>query len=155
MEARFGLLQLETRAPREDDFAMLEERDEHLQQRHLLGPALVDAEQDDAVALLHLGELVELVEDDAGFGIALELNDDAHAVAIRLVADVADAFDALVVDQLGHPLDHARLVHLVGNFANDDRGARTALVGLDGCQSAHGESAAAGEVGLANRLTAE
>ncbi len=154
MQSRLGFLQLETRAPRENNFAMLEERDEHLQQRHLLGPALVDAEQDDAVALLHLGELVELVEHDARLGVALELDDDAHAVAIGLVADVADALDALVVDQLGHPLDHARLVHLVGNFANDDRRARAALIGLDGCQSPHRERAASGEVRLPNRLAA-
>ena len=155
VEARLGFLQLESRAAREDNLAMLEERHQHLQQRHLLGPALVDAEQDDAVALLHLGQLVELVEDDARLGVALELDDDAHAVAIGLVADVADALDALVVDQLGHPLDHARLVHLVGNLANDDRRARAALVGLDRRQSAHGERAAAGEVRLANRRAAE
>ena len=35
VEARLGFLQLETRAPRDDDLAMLEERDEHLQKIHL------------------------------------------------------------------------------------------------------------------------
>ena len=120
VQTRLGFLQLETGAPREHDFAMLEKRDEHLEQGHLLGPAFVDAEQDDAVALLHLGELVELVEDDAWFGVALELDDDAHAVAIGLVANVADAFDALVVDQLDDALDQPRLLHLVGNLGDDD-----------------------------------
>src|SRR5260370_41326527 len=89
VEARLGFLQLETCTPRDDDLAMLEERDEHLQKIHLLGAPLVNAEQDDAVALLHLRELVELVQDDARLGVTLELDDNAHAVTIGLVAEVA------------------------------------------------------------------
>ena len=155
VQARLSFLQFESRAAREHNLAMLEERHQHLQQRHLLGPALVDAEQDDAVALLHLGQLVELVEDYARLGVALEFDDGAHAVAIGLVADVADTLDAFLVHELGHPIEHASFVHLVGDFANDDRRPRAALVGLDGRQSPHGERAAAGKVRLSNCLASE
>jgi hypothetical protein len=43
--------------------------------------------------------LVEIVEDDLGLFAALQLEDDAHAVPVALVADVGDAFDLLVVDE--------------------------------------------------------
>ena len=66
-------------------------------------------------------EAIELVEDHVGNGVALQLDDDAEALAVAFVADVGDAFDALVAHQLGHLLDHRRLVHLVGNLGDDDR----------------------------------
>ena len=77
----------------------------------------MNRQHDEAVALLHLGELVELVEHDLRLGVALELDHDAHAVAIGLVAQIADALDALVVHQLGDALDDVLLDDLVGNLA--------------------------------------
>ena len=44
-----------------------------------------------------LGVLVELVEHDLWLRAALELDDDTHAVAIALVANVADFVDDLFV----------------------------------------------------------
>ncbi len=49
--------------------------------------AVDHGQEDHGEALLHLRVLVELVEDDLRFGAALELDDDAHAVAIALVAN--------------------------------------------------------------------
>ena len=43
---------------------------------------------------LQLRVLVQVVEDDFGLLAALQLEHDAHAVAVALVADVGDAFDA-------------------------------------------------------------
>ena len=45
--------------------------------------------------------LIELVEHDLRDGVALELDHDAHAVAVGLVAQVADALDLLVAHELG------------------------------------------------------
>ncbi|CAG0966414.1 partial DNA gyrase subunit A, partial [Anaerolineae bacterium] len=53
-----------------------------------------------AEAVLQLRQLVEIVEDDLRDLAALELDDDAHAGLVRLVLQVGDAFDLLVVDQL-------------------------------------------------------
>jgi hypothetical protein len=64
---------------------------------------------------------VELVQDDIGIGIALQLDDDAVALAVGFVAQVGNALDALVAHQFGHLLDHRRLVHLIGNLGDDDR----------------------------------
>ena len=52
---------------------------------------------------------------------ALELDDDAHAVAVGLVAQVGDALDPLVAHQVGDLLDQLRLVDLVGDLGDDDR----------------------------------
>src|SRR5262249_21246454 len=64
--------------------------------------------------------LVELVEDDLLFGPTLQLYHDAHAIAIGLVAYVGDVVNDFVVDQLRDPLDQNALVHLVGDFRDDD-----------------------------------
>ena len=62
-------------------------------------------------------ETIELVEHDVGHRVALELDHDAVAVAVALVAQVGNAVDVLVAHQFGDALDHRRLVHLIGNFA--------------------------------------
>jgi len=73
-----------------------------------------------AEALLHRGVLEELVQNDLGFGAALEFDHDAHAVAIAFVADVGDIVDDLVVNEIGDALHQACLVHLVRNLGDDD-----------------------------------
>ena len=84
-------------------------------------PAAVQRQHVDAEAGLQRRVAVELVEHDVGHGVALDLDDDAHAVAVGFVAEIGDAFDALVAHQLGDLLDHPRLVHLIGHFGDDDR----------------------------------
>ena len=56
----------------------------------------------------------------AGLALA-DVEDDAHALAVALVADVGDAVDPLVLHELGDLLDEARLVDLVGDLGDDDR----------------------------------
>ena len=56
----------------------------------------------------------------SGDDVPAELDDDAHAVPVRFVAQVGDAFDALVLDQLGDGLDELGLVDLVGDLVDDD-----------------------------------
>ena len=56
-----------------------------------LRPAVDQRQHDDAEGGLQLRVLVELVQDDLRLRVALELDDDAHAVAVGLVAQVGDA----------------------------------------------------------------
>ena len=58
--------------------------------------------------------LKRLFRTTSGDGVLLELEHDAHAVAVGLVADVGDALELLVADQLGDLLDQPRLVDLYG-----------------------------------------
>src|SRR5215472_15738738 len=152
VQARFSLAQLELRAACHHTPAMVQKRDHHLAQVHLARPPLEDTQHDEPVALLHLGQLEELVEHNLGLCVALEFDHNPHAVPVGLVAQVADSFDPPFVDQLANTLQQPGLVDLVGNLANDDRRAPAALVGFHRCQRAHGQAAALVEIGLAHCL---
>jgi hypothetical protein len=101
--------------------------------------------------------LVELVEDDLRDHAALELDHQAHALAVGLVAQVGDLGDLLVVDELGDLADQAAvaaLLHLEGQLGDDDR--LLALADLLGVGArAHPHATAAGLVGLADAAVAE
>ena len=103
-------------------------------------------------------ELEEVVEHHLGVGIAPQLDHDPHAVAVALVADVGDALELLVVDQLGDALDQSRLVGLVRKFGDDHRVAVGPALGLDRFDVGHAphrHRAPAGGVGLADAAAAE
>ena len=61
----------------------------HLHQAQLARLAVDDGEHDDAEADLQLRVLIEVVEHHLGLLAALQLDDDAHAVAVAVVQDVA------------------------------------------------------------------
>src|SRR3546814_15145210 len=83
---------------------------------------------------------------DLGRVAALDLDVDAHAVLVGLVAQLTDALVRLLLDQVGDLLDQPRLVYLVRDLGDDDRLA--AVVGhLDVGARAHAHPAAAGAVG--------
>src|SRR5579872_5271051 len=145
--ALLGLAQLVARAAEHDVAAMLEEEAQELDETHLARLTAGDGQQDHAEGLLHLRKLEEVVQDDLGLFAAFNLDDDAHAVAVGFVAHVGDAFDLLVLHEIGDALDQARLIHLIRNFGDDDILAVFADL-LDGSLGACGEAAAAGLVGL-------
>ncbi len=132
---------------------MLDEVLDGLDDPHFAGLSVDHREQDHRETFLHLGVLEELVENDLRLGAALKFDDDAHAVAIALVADVGDVFDVFVVDQLGDALDQDRLVYLVRNFGDDD-GFAVFAESFDLGIGAHHEASAAGAVGFENSRTA-
>ena len=143
--ARFGLAQLELRAPPHDFDAVLDEELQQRQQAQLARLAVHDREQNHAERFLHLRELEQMVQNNLRFFAALHFDDDAHALAVGFVAHVGDAFDFLGLHQLGDALDQARLVDLVGNLGDDDVLAVLAG-GFDRGLGAHDEAAAAGLV---------
>ena len=96
--------------------------------------------------------LKSLFEDDFGLFVALYFDNETHAVAIALIADVGDPFDFLVVDQLGDVLDQALFVYLVGQFGNNDILAILAAL-LDGRLGAHLKRASARFVRLLDSIT--
>ena len=153
--ARFRLPQLELGAPADDLAAELDEALDQLEQRHHLRPAADDGEHDDAEAQLQLGVLVEVVENHLRHFAALQLDDDAHAVAVGLVPQVGNALDRLLAHQIGDPLDQLRLVDLIRDLGDDDRLAVAFLVGLDLRSRAHQDRAAAGRVGLHGALASD
>ena len=115
-----ALRQIENGAARDDLAAVAEEGLEHLLERHELRLAVLQRDHVDAEHGLHRRLREEVVEHDFGDFAALQLDDDAHAVLVGLVADLGDAVDVLVAHQVGDALVQARLVHLVRQLGDDD-----------------------------------
>ena len=90
----------------------------------------------------------KLIEHDVGGGVALQVDDDAHALAVGFVANVRHALDALVLGRFGDLLDQAVLADLVGDLGQHDRTAVAAAF-LDHVARAHHDRAASGGVGAA------
>src|SRR5918998_1299216 len=90
--------------------------------RERLRHAVNEGHQVHAEALLHLGVLVEVVQDDLRHRLALELDDDPHPVAVRLVAQVRDIRELALLDELGDLLQQVALVDLVGDLGYHDLG---------------------------------
>ena len=103
---------------------------QRLVQRQRARHAVDQREAVDAEGVLQLGVLVQLVEHDLGVGVALELDDDAHALAGGLVAQVGDPGDGLGVDQVGDLLEQPGLVDHVGDLGDHDPLAFARAAGL-------------------------
>ena len=119
MLPRLRLLELEARAAGDDLEAVVGIAAAVVLEVEDFRAAAVDSEHNRAEGGLELRVLVEVVEDDFAHRVALHLNDDPY-VLLRLVADVADALDHLVLNKVGHVLDHLGLVDGVGNLGDDD-----------------------------------
>ena len=91
--------------------------------------------------------LNRLFSTTSGHFALLQLDDDAHAVAIRLVADVGDALEHLLVHQVGDLLLQLRLVDLVGDLGGDDLHPIALADRLELGLGAQRDRAAAGGVG--------
>jgi hypothetical protein len=151
--ALLRLAQPVARAPLDDLHLVGDVVDDRVLERQRAGHVVDQGQVDDAEGVLQLGHLVELVEDHLGVGIALELDDQAHALAVRLVAHVADAGDLLVVDELGDLHREVRLVDLVRQLGRDDA-LSALLVLLDLADGPHADRAAAGLVRRADPVGA-
>src|SRR3546814_7718439 len=139
------LAQLEDRPARDHLAAVADEGLEDLLEVQQLRAAVDQRHHVDAEHRLHLGLLVEVVEHHLGRVAALDLDVDAHAVLVGLVAQLTDALELLLLDQVGDLLDQPRLVYLVRDLGDADRLA--AVVGhLDVGARPHAPPAAAGEV---------
>ena len=152
VRARLGLAQLELGAPPDDLAAELDEVLDDVDERQHARPAADDRQHDDAERRLQLRVLVEVVEDDLGHLAALQLDDDPHAVAVGLVAQIGDALDRLLAHELGDVLEQPLLVDLVRNLGDDDRDLVALLRLLGRGLGAQRDRAAAGRVGVEDPL---
>src|SRR6185436_3632669 len=155
MRALARLAQVEQR-PASDDLApVAQERFEQLLDRQQLRLAVDEADHVDAEDALQRRLLVEVVEDDVRQLAALELDDDAHAVLVGLVAQLADALELLLTYELGDALDEPRLVNLVRQLRDDDRLAIAALAErLDVRAAAHVNAPSSGRIRAHDALRA-
>ena len=151
VRALFGLAQAERRAAHDDlDLVVDPVRDEPVE-RQRARHAVDDREHVRAEVLLQLRVLVEVVEHDLGDGIALEHDHEALAGAAGgLVADVGDAGDLALFDEVGDLDREVVGVDLVRQLGDDE--ARAALDLFDVDDGAHRDRAAAGAVRVLDAL---
>ena len=143
-----GAVQLKLRAPADDVLLMADIVVQDLLEIEHLRLALDKREHIDRAGVLKLGVFVQQIEHDLRVGVLLDLDDDAHARAARLVADVADAVDALGLDEVDHIFQQQRAVDLIGQLSDDD--ARPPALFLEMRFRAHADAAAAGHIRLAD-----
>ena len=152
--ALFGLVQAVLGAADDDFDLVVDVEPDHLVDAQGARHAVDDGQHVGAEAGLQLRVLVQVVQHHARHGVALELDDDAHApLEVGLVVDGGDAGQAAVADLLGDVGDEAVRVDLVRQFGDDDLLPGALL--LDGGDAAHADRAAAGGVGLLDALVAD
>ena len=100
--------------------AVLQEGFQHLLEVEDARLAIDQGDAVDAIDGLQLGLRIEVVQHHVPGLAPAQLNDDAQAVLVGLVAQFGDALNAFLLDQLGDLLDQPRLVELVGNLGDDD-----------------------------------
>src|SRR5207302_11159488 len=83
-----------------------------------------------------------------------QFDNDTKTITVGFVAQFGNAVDLLLPMQFADALDHGGLVHLVGNFRDDD-GFTVFADGVDRHLAAHHDRAAAEMVGRADALAAE
>ncbi len=144
------LAQVVERAPRHHLAPVREERLQHLLQIQEARLPVEQRHHVDAEGVLELGLLEQVVQDDFRNLAALQFDHHAHSGLVRLVLDVGDAFDLLVVDQLRDPLEQGLLVDLIGQLVDDDRLAVAFLEVLEVGAGPEHDAPAAGAVALAH-----
>ena len=115
-----SLAQVELRAADNDVVTMLYEVFDELFQVQQARTSVYQCHVVHAKRRLEHSHLVELVQHYAGVGIALHVDDDAHTFAVGFVVGVCDAFDFLLVGQVGDTLDELSLVYAIRYFGNDN-----------------------------------
>ena len=98
--------------------------------------------------------LIELIEDDVRYGVALELDDDAHPFAVRFIAKIGDSFNLLLLYQTGNLLDDPIFVDHEGNFTDNDLLFAGAFDRLSESLAAHLDDAFTFDVSLSDGLLA-
>jgi len=115
-----GLLQLVTGAPGDHVATVVDEVPQDLLECQDARNAVHQGQQDHPEVGLQVGVLVELVHHDVRNGVVAQLDHDAHAFAVGLVAQVRDPLDPLLLHGVSDALDQAGLVDLVGDLGDDD-----------------------------------
>ena len=106
--------QIELGATPNDFAAMFDVMDQDFFERQQPRLAVHQSQQGDGEGLLHGGQPEKLVENLLCVHRPRKFDGDAHARAVGLIAQIADAIQAAFTHQLGDPLQQPRLVGHVG-----------------------------------------
>ena len=69
---------------------------------------------------LHIGVLIEIIQNDIWRSVALDVNRNAHTLAVGVIVAIADAFQLLFFDQVADGFNQPRFVDLIGQLGHDN-----------------------------------
>src|SRR3546814_11217335 len=130
------LVQFEPGAARDDLFAELDESVDYVAQVEQFGPSAANVEHIGREARLSGRVPPKLVEHHVRSGVALQVDDNAHAQPIGLVANVGNALDPFVLGRFGDFFYQTGFADLIGNFGQY-HGSAVAAPFLDFVARAH------------------
>ena len=154
MRAGERLVEVKARAAGDNVLLMLQIVVHHVAQGEDFRLPVDQREHVRAERLLHRRVLVERIQDDLRVNIFLQFDDDAHPLPVGLIADIADALNALVVHEFSNLLHQLRLVDLIRDFRHDDAAAAVGHF-LDVGLCAHLNAPMPRVVGFADAASAE
>ena len=154
MFAGLGLTKAELRPAAHHLAAVVQEEAQQPRNGQHAGVLVVQRQVDDAKGGLELRAAIELAHHQLRVRVTRQVQHDAHPVAVRLVPDIRDAVDLLVLHGQHHRLDERGLVHRVGDLRDDDAGA-AAFALLDVHPPPEDDLAPARAVSVIDSLTAQ
>ena len=153
MGAAFGLGHVEFGAAGDHLLAVFNEILDKVFQVEEHGTAMHQGDVVDGKRALQFAELEEFVEDDVGDDVVTQHVHHSGAFFVGLIADVGDADNLAILDQLGLALDHLALVDAIRyGVCHDD--VATLVVHIDGGVGTEHNAAAAGVVSVAHTVIA-
>ena len=154
MGSFFCFVEFEERATGDDDLAVFEIMHQGAFEGEHAGFGIHQRQQLHTKGRLKRGVLIELVKNPLWLGATLELYDNAHTLAVGLVAHIRDGVDASFTMKGGNAFEQAGFVELIRNFVNDDRETSVANF-FDSGGAAHGQVSTTGAVCLADALASD
>ena len=142
------LAQLKGRPARHNFLAKIYETGQKAPQGKLFGASTIQSQHVTAKGGLHGRVAEQLVQNHFRRGIAFQLDNHAHAIAIRFILHMRHPFNALFTHFSGNFLNHCGFVDLIGDLLNDDGPAIFAQLFKAGF-GAVDHAAAALEIGFA------
>src|SRR5215467_530683 len=154
METLFRLAQVVGSAPGHHFFTVIQESFERFFEIEYPWAAIRNGEHVHAERFLQRGVLIELIEDDVSYRIALEFDDNTHPFAVRFIAKIRNSVNFLLLYQTGNLLDDPILVDHEGDFTDDDLLLTGAFDRLGESLAAHLNDALTFVISLSDRLLA-
>ncbi len=151
-----GFVQIIPGPPGDNILLMINIPRQDLLDIHHLGLFLIidQGKHDHTKSILQLGMLEEIIQYDIRIDFLFDLNDNGHAIAVRLIPDVGYPRHPFFLDQVGNLFNQPCLIDLVGNLMHQYTGP---VIGhfLDFGFCTDHNASPAGPIGLANPFFAQ
>ena len=119
MGAGFCFVQFKPGASSDDFDAMFDPCHQDLLDIHDAWKALIQRQHVAAEGHLQIGKFIELVDGDFRDFTPFQFDDNAYAVFIRFIAQIGNAGDRFIIDQVGNLFNQTRFIDVIRNFIDD------------------------------------